>query len=56
MKYFFVILLIIVLIFLSIKPFEGFDISNNVYKSDESDDSDDSDDLLFFCLDTDSDR
>jgi hypothetical protein len=29
MKYFFLILLIIVLIYLSVKPMEGFDASNN---------------------------
>ena len=29
MKYFFLILLIIVLIYLSVKPTEGFDASNN---------------------------
>jgi hypothetical protein len=29
MKYFFLILLITVLIFLSVKPIEGFDASNN---------------------------
>ena len=29
MKYFFLILLIIVLVYLSVKPMEGFDASNN---------------------------
>ena len=30
MKYFFLILLIIVLVYLSVKPMEGFDASNNL--------------------------
>jgi hypothetical protein len=34
MKYFFLILLILVLIFLSVKPMEGFDASNNSLESD----------------------